>query len=99
MTAIEEILARTDAGQDVAMIADALDLSQGYVYGVLREHRPKRKRKTHRQWSHYRDEIVRLAKEEGMNAPEIADELNITRACVYKWLPKAPPPCPVPLPK
>lgn len=97
MTTTDQILKLHDANEDVATIALALSLSPGHIYSTLRRHRPKRARKTHAKWSPYRDEVGRLARA-GKSVHEIANALGVRTATVYKHLPRAVPPCPVPRP-
>ena len=55
------ILARHDKGESVPVISQALDVTPGYVYGILREDRPKRKRKVRARTSELRTLIRGLA--------------------------------------
>ena len=81
------ILARSDAGEYPDAIAEAESVSTGYVYQVLREHRPNRARKPHPKKSALRLRIL-LAKAEGKAAGDIARELagKCSRAYVYATL-------------
>jgi hypothetical protein len=45
---VTKILKLADRGQSASDIAAAVSKSPGYVYSVLREHRPDRKRKAHK---------------------------------------------------
>lgn len=81
------ILQRHDAGELVAAIATAESCSQGYVYGVLREHRPKRKRKPRKCTSDKPAQIRGLAAT--MKPPRIAVVLGISEAYVYRVLSEA----------
>lgn len=81
-----KILKRHDAKQSVADIALHLDMSAGYVYGVLREHRPNRARKARRTTSDLPRMIAGLAKQ-GIKPGRIAVALAVSRAYVYRWLP------------
>jgi transposase len=94
------ILARYDSTPDVAAIAEALDVSASYVYSVLREHRPNRKRKVHSKRSDLPSRIMAMHVK-GIGAAKIAGKLEISRAYVYRHLPRGLdgallPPCPVP---
>jgi hypothetical protein len=45
---VTKILKLADRGQSASDIAAAVSKSPGYVYSVLREHRPDRQRKAHK---------------------------------------------------
>ncbi|KRQ11913.1 hypothetical protein AOQ73_05760 [Bradyrhizobium pachyrhizi] len=83
---ISSILARNDAGEsDVAKIAKAEGKSIGYVYGVLREHRPQRVRKPRKRTSEKRQLILGLLAM-GHQAPRVAVLAQCTPAYVYKLM-------------
>lgn len=54
------ILKLHDSGKHAPEIATLLDVSKGYVYGILREDRPKRKRKPRDRTSRLREMILGL---------------------------------------
>lgn len=88
-TTLTKILALADADPPapVSTIAANLSVSPGYVYGVLREHRPTRKRKAHKRSDrHYK--IVNMHFLEGKSATQIADELGLKRQGVHRHLSK-----------
>lgn len=60
-TTLEKVLTRHDRGEPVATISQALDVTPGWVYQILREHRPKRKRKAQTRVSETRRTIRGLA--------------------------------------
>lgn len=78
------IVRRSDAGEYPDDIAAAVDCSTGYVYQVLREHRPERARKPRAKTSALRQRIL-LAKAEGKEPGVTARELagQCSRAYVY----------------
>lgn len=81
MTTIDKILKKHDEGKDVATIAAALDVSAGYVYGVLRQFRAKRKRKPRKSTSDIPRMIHGMAKE-GIAQSRIAVVLGVSRQYV-----------------
>jgi hypothetical protein len=86
MTLIEAILKRHDAGEkNVKAIADAEGVSPGYVYGVLREHRPERKRKPRERTSEKRRLILGLLAQ-GIPPPRTAFLAQCTPAYVYQLI-------------
>jgi hypothetical protein len=85
MTTLDQILSWNDKGQHVATIAKALDVSPGYVYGVLREHRPKRARKPRTRTSTTRVLVLGLHKQ-GIAPRRIAFLAQCTPAYVYRLL-------------
>jgi predicted transcriptional regulator len=85
-TTLDKILKRHDKGESVATIADALSVSPGWVYALLREHRPKRERKARRTTSDFPRMIAGLHKQ-GLKPARIAVALGISRAYVYRHLP------------
>lgn len=84
---LEPILERHDRGEHAAQIADAVGVTAGYVYGILRDHRPQRKRKPRRPTSTKPAEIAALAAT-GATAARIAELLGVTKAYVYRHLAK-----------
>lgn len=80
-----KILARHDAGKDAAAIAATLSVSASYVYSVLREHRPDRKRKAHPKRSDEPGIIVGMF-DQGHKPARIAISRGISRAYVYRVL-------------
>lgn len=89
MTRLATILSCADNGAHVEQIATALGVSTGYIYGVLREHRPTRTRKPRERTSDVPRMIAALAAE-GHKPHRIAVMLGITRAYVYRHLPQEP---------
>jgi hypothetical protein len=85
MTKLAAILARHDADEYADAIAAAEEVSPGYVYGVLREHRPDRTRKPRTRKSEKRRMILGLAAQ-GIKSPRIAFLCRCTPAYVYKIL-------------
>jgi hypothetical protein len=85
MTTTDKILKRHDKGEHVAEIAAALDVTAGYVYGILREHRPKRRRKPRRSTSDNPRMIAGLFKQD-IPPGRIAVVLGVSRAFVYAEL-------------
>lgn len=83
MTTLDQILTRHDKGQFVPMIAKALDVSPGYVYGVLREHRPKRARKPRTRTSEKRTLVLGLHAQK-IPVGRIAFLAQCSRAYVYR---------------
>lgn len=87
MTSSEQILNLNDMGESVAEIAALLQKSPGYVYDVLRQHRPARPRKVHARGArHFK--IADMYFLHKKTVREIAKELDISRSCVYRHLPK-----------
>lgn len=82
---LASILERHDAKETVAAIARAESLSPGYVYGILREHRPERKRAKRTRTSEKPAQIRYLASQ-GIAAVRIAVLLSVSKAYVYKSL-------------
>lgn len=83
---IKEILERHDRGEtDAKAIADALGKSFGYVYGVLREHRPQRGRKSRTRTSEKRRLILGLLAS-NIKAPRVAFLAQCSAAYVYKLI-------------
>lgn len=89
---LHSILKRHDRGEHVAEIAAAEDVGFGYVYGILREHRPDRKRKPRERNGEMRKKVLRSLSH-GSDV-KIADKLGCTRQYVYKIRQesKVPPP-------
>lgn len=86
-TTLEKILKRCDKGEPVATIAEALDLTPGYVYGVLREHRPKRARKPRKSTSD-KPRMIKGLYSQGIAPTRIAVVLGVSRQYVHKVLEK-----------
>jgi len=82
----EKIVRRSDRGEHPDAIAEALGVSLSTVYSVLRELRPKRKRKPRPCTSDIPDIIRALYREKKMKPRRISEVLGITRAYVYKCL-------------
>jgi len=92
MTLIASILVQHDDGErDVAAIASACRVSPGYVYGVLREHRPDRERKPRARTGKKREKVLRLIAR-GKSAGEIARQVECSRAYVHRLIGEIPPP-------
>jgi transposase len=96
---VSKILALADRGQSADAIAAAVERSAGYVYSVLREHRPDRPRKVHKTRSDLPRKIAALHLA-GKETVAIAEKLAVSRAYVYRHLPRGRegailPPCPV----
>ena len=82
-TLIERILKRHDDGErSVAKIAGAEGVSIGYVYGILREHRPDRKRKPRERTSERRKLILGLLAQD-IKPRRVAFLTDCTPAYVY----------------
>lgn len=81
------ILTMSDAGHYPDAIAEATDVSLGYVHGVLREHRPNRARKPRERTSPLRVKILGL-RASGITTKRIAELLanECSRAYVYRVL-------------
>lgn len=79
----QSILARHDAGEDVATITAAENKSFGFVYGVLREHRPDRARQPRTRTSAKRKLILGLLAA-GIKPPRAAFLASCSNAYVYK---------------
>lgn len=84
-TTLSRILTRHDRGEPVAAISAALDLSAGYVYGVLRRERPKRARKP-RELTSDMPRMIRGLAAQRIRPSRIAVVLGITRQYVSKVL-------------
>lgn len=84
-TTLDKILTRADRGEPVTKIADALSLSPGYIYGVLRAERPKRQRKA-RETTSDMPRMIRGLQRAGLKPARIAVVLGITRQYVSKVL-------------
>lgn len=83
---IEAILKRHDDGEnDVMAIAKAEGVGFGYVYTVLREHRPNRPRKPRKRTSKKRKFILGLLAR-GIRPPRVAFLAECTPAYVYKLM-------------
>lgn len=81
---VDSILKRHDAGEYPEAIAAAEQCSHSYVCGVLREHRPKRKRKPRRSTSELVPKIRGMAAR--MTQARIAVVLGCSRAYVARVL-------------
>lgn len=79
------ILARFDSGQDAATIAEALGVTVGRVYAVLREFRPDRERKPRRRTSDKLGKIRGLALR-GICQSRIAFLCGTSRQYIHKVL-------------
>ena len=88
-TTVKRILARHDKGQPVKEISRALDVSSGFIYRVLRDLRPNRKRKPREKTSDVPRMIAGLAKQ-GIKPARVAVVLGVTRAYVYRHWPEGP---------
>jgi hypothetical protein len=80
-----DICARADAGEDADSIAAALHITRGWVYSILRKHRPDRVRKARASTSLMPANVL------GLNAckvppGQIASRCKISRAYVYRIL-------------
>lgn len=82
---IKAILKRHDRGEAVAAISAAEDVGFGYVYSVLREHRPKRKRAPRTRTSQKRKLILGLLAR-NIKPPRVAFLAQCTPAYVYKLI-------------
>lgn len=80
---IHSILRRHDRGETVAEIQTTEDVSFGYVYGVLREHRPQRKRQPRTRTSETRKLILGLLAR-GIKPRRVAFLAQCSPAYVYK---------------
>lgn len=80
---LADVLARADRGDRVEDIATAADVTIGYVYGVLREHRPDRKRTPRARTSEKRSQI-RIYHAAGIKPVRIAELLKVKRQYVYR---------------
>jgi hypothetical protein len=80
---VQSILARHDRGETVEQIRIAEGKGFGYVYSVLREHRPNRKRKPRARTSEKRKLIIGLLAA-GIRAPRVAFLASCSPAYIYK---------------
>lgn len=79
----DSILYLHDRGEhDVAAIAATCQVTPGYVYGVLREHRPNRKRKPRERTGKKRKAVLGLIAQ-GVKVGKIADRAKCSRAYVH----------------
>lgn len=87
MTTLADILKRHDRGEPVVTISRALDVTPGWVYQILREHRPKRQRKPQTRVSETRRTIQGLAAQ-GIPAARIVFLMQekCSRQYVYREL-------------
>jgi hypothetical protein len=85
MTTLDAILTHADRGESVATIAAALSVSPGFVYGVLRAHRPDRPRQPRTRTSKKRQLILGLLAR-GHQAPRVAFLAGCSAAYVYRLL-------------
>jgi hypothetical protein len=97
---VSKILILADRKMSVEQIAALVSKSAGYVYSVLRTERPDRPRKVHKTRSDLPRKIAALHLA-GKEAVAIAGKLGVSRAYVYRHLPRGRtgvilPPCPVP---
>jgi uncharacterized protein YggE len=79
------ILAAHDAGNDAQQIADALPVSLGYVYGVLRKARPTRPRKARTATSDT-PRMVRGLAAQGIVVERIAVLCGVSKQYCYRIL-------------
>lgn len=91
MTLTDHILSRHDAGESVATIATAENVSPGYVYGILRHHRPNRSRKARTRTSEKRVMVLGLAAK-GIKPARVAYLAQCSEQYVYRILSEATPP-------
>jgi hypothetical protein len=82
---VSKILERHDRGENVETIRTAEDVSFGYIYGVLREHRSERPRQPRTRTSKKRKLILGLLAG-GIAAPRVAFLAKCTPAYVYKLI-------------
>jgi hypothetical protein len=82
---IKAILERHDRGETVEQIRQAEGVGFGYVYSVLREHRPERRRQPRTRTSEKRKLILGLLAG-GIAAPRVAFLAQCTPAYVYKLM-------------
>jgi hypothetical protein len=85
---VTKILKLADRGQSASDIAVTVSKSPGYVYSVLREHRPDRQRKAHKTRSDNPRMIAGLH-DQGIKPARIAVVLGVSRAYTYSELKKA----------
>lgn len=81
----QRILARHDAGEDVATIRAGENVSFGFVYSTLRQHRPNRPRQPRTRTSEKRKLILGLLAN-GIKAPRVAFLAECSNAYIYKLL-------------
>lgn len=79
------ILTLADRGHTAPQIAAAEQCSTGYVYKLLREHRPKRVRKPRKQTSELPAKVRALAARD-VGVARIAFLLDCSTAYVYRIL-------------
>lgn len=93
MTMLETILKRHDRGEHVAEIATAEGVSIGYVYGILREHRPDRARKPRTRTGKKRKAVLGLIAQ-GLRVGEIERRAKCSRAYIHRLITETavPPP-------
>lgn len=82
-TRLSQILSRHDAHEPVAAIATACQVSPGYVYGILREHRPDRTRKPRTRTSDKRRMILGLSAQ-GHKVARVAFLCKVSRTYCYR---------------
>ena len=82
---VDKILKAYDAGKSVAEIALFAEVTQGYVYLILRNQRPDRPRKKHVTRSDLPRVICELVAKE-IKPSVVATALGVSRAYVYKVL-------------
>lgn len=87
VTTLSQILTLHDAGHYPDAIADAADVSLGYVHGVLRRERPGRTRKPRPRNSPLRAKILGL-RAAGIETKRVAELLanECSRTYVYRVL-------------
>lgn len=85
LTLPERIVELSDAGEQADAIADECECSPGYVYRILRDVRPDRKRKPRRLTAELPGQIRHLAKSD-IKPARIAFLLDCSVAYVYRVL-------------
>ena len=82
---VKAILKRNDAGEDVAAISAAENVGFGYVYTILREHRPDRPRQPRTRTSEKRKLILGLLAAR-IPPARVAFLAQCSRAYVYRLM-------------
>jgi hypothetical protein len=89
---VSTIVRMVDKGARIQDICAAVDLKQGAVYTIIREHRPNRARQKHARWSDKRAKIRALAGPPARaSAARIAELVNCSTAYVHRILSEEPP--------
>jgi CRP-like cAMP-binding protein len=87
MTTREQVLILHDDGTTAPQIAEALGVTPGYVFGILRDERPNRPHGNRgRRKSELRVAIRFHSTVEQMAPARIAEKLGVSRAYVYRIL-------------